>query len=200
MVRESGKGERRRARILDAATNVFASRGYRGSSMDDIASESETSKGGLYFHFPNKQTLFMALLDQMSSLLMGRVQRAIEDEPDPLRKIDIALRVVLESFASHRSLTRLFFVEAMGAGREFNEKMFEIHRGFSELISKHLAEAVEQGAIGAVDTRIAGIVWFGALHEVVTQWVLDERFTDQQLEAAHKVLVQMFRRSIGLIN
>src|SRR5690606_2285380 len=119
---EQSRAEQRRERILEAALTIFSRRGYRDAAMDDIAAASETSKGGVYFHFPNKQAIFLALLDRMAGLLMSRAEEAIAAETDPLAQIDAALMVVLETFASHRSLARVFLVDALGAGREFNTK------------------------------------------------------------------------------
>src|SRR5690349_13998992 len=48
----------RRERILDAAFHAFATRGYRDTAVDDIAGAAETSKGGIYFHFPTKEAIF----------------------------------------------------------------------------------------------------------------------------------------------
>jgi TetR/AcrR family fatty acid metabolism transcriptional regulator len=196
MVREQTRSELRRERILEAALQVFSRRGYRDAAMDEIAGESQTSKGGLYFHFSNKQSLFLSLLDRMANLLMSRTETAIAAEPDPVAKIDAALLVVLQTFASHRTLARLFLVEALGAGREFNAKMMEIHREFGRLIAHHLDEAVRLGVIAPIDTQIAGMAWFGAINEVVTNWVLDE--TAGPLKAHYPALRALLRRSIGV--
>jgi TetR/AcrR family transcriptional regulator, fatty acid metabolism regulator protein len=196
MVREQKRGEARKERILEAALGVFSRRGYRDAAMDDIAGESETSKGGVYFHFPNKQTIFLALLDRMASLLMQRAESAIAAEPDPIKRIDAALLVVLKTFGDHRSLARLFLVEAMGAGREFNDKMLEIRRSFAGLITRHLDDAVAEGAIPPLDTDLAGIAWFGALNEVVTHWVLQDE--PEPLEHHYPALRDLLRRSIGV--
>ena len=84
----------------------------------------------MYFHFPNKQAIFFALLDRLAALLRSRVEAAIAAEVDPIAKADIALQVVLQTFASHRTLSRLFFVDAMGGGRELNERMVLLHASF----------------------------------------------------------------------
>ena len=70
----------RHERILDAATRVFATKGYHGTLVDEIASEAETSKGGVYFHFPNKQAIFLALFDRLSTMLREHTIR-----PDQVR-------------------------------------------------------------------------------------------------------------------
>src|SRR6185437_12907002 len=76
---EQDRSQYRHERILEAATRIFSQKGYHDAAMDDIAVESRTSKGGLYFHFPNKQTLFLALLDQMIALLRARAEAAIAE-------------------------------------------------------------------------------------------------------------------------
>ena len=67
-----------RTRILDAALNIFASKGYYNTKMDEIVDESQTSKGSIYFHFPNKERLFLALVDQFAHLLERLVSEAIQ--------------------------------------------------------------------------------------------------------------------------
>ncbi len=186
----------RREKILDAALQVFSRRGYRDTVVDDIASEADTSKGGVYFHFPNKQAIFLSLLDHTARLLRDRAEAAMEAETDPLARVDAALLVVLRTFASHRSLARLFLVEALGAGREFNERMNQIHLEFAELIEHHLDQAVASGSIEPLDTRVAGKAWFGALNEVVMAWVLSEE--PARLEDSYPALRGLLMRSIGL--
>lgn len=53
-----------RERLLDAAVCVFARRGYRGASMNEIATEAGLSKGALYWNFAGKEELFFALVDE----------------------------------------------------------------------------------------------------------------------------------------
>lgn len=196
MSSQQTRSEVRRERILESALDVFSRRGYRDAAMDEIATESETSKGGLYFHFPNKQTIFVSLLDRMAALLMTRAESAIIDEPDPVKRIDVALEVVLSTFGTHRRLTRLFLVDAVGAGRELNEKILEIRRQFSQMIARHLAEAVRSGGIPPIDVNLAAMAWFGAINEVVLNWVLDEN--GFALEESLPALRALLRRSVGV--
>ncbi len=195
MSHEPTRSEVRRERILESALDVFARRGYREAAMDEIATESETSKGGLYFHFPNKQTIFVALLDRMAALLMTRAESTIQAEDDPVKRIDVALEVVVNTFGSHRRLTRLFLVDAVGAGRELNEKMLEVRREFARMIARHLQDGVDQGAIPPIDVQVAARAWFGAINEVVLNWVLEEN--PRPLEESLPALRAMLRRSVG---
>jgi len=185
----------RHERILDAALTVFSSRGYRDAAVDEIATEADTSKGGIYFHFPGKQAIFLALLDRSANLLLNRIVVSVDAEPDPIGKIDVALHVLLHSFASHRVLARLFLVEALGAGPEFHAKMNEIHGRFATLIKGYLDEAVRCGLIPPLDTDVASLAWFGALNQVVIRWILEAR--ERPLEDAYLTLRTLLLRSIG---
>ena len=128
MPAEQLRSQQRYQRILDAATSVFADKGYHGTLVDDIAEEADTSKGGVYFHFPNKQAIFLALLDRLALILQQRVERPSVPAPIPHRAPRRPSRVVLDTFASHRRLARLFMVEALGAGPEFNARMIQYSR------------------------------------------------------------------------
>ena len=193
---EQDRSRLRRQRILDAGMAVFSRKGYRDAVVDDIAAASATSKGGVYFHFPNKQAIFLALLEQMGALLINKVEEAMARAPDPVARGDAALITVLRTFSGHRPLARLFLVEAMGAGREFNDAMMVLHGRFTALIKRHLDDAVALGLIDPLDTEIASIAWFGALNEVAIRWVLTG--APKRLEDAYPTLRVMLTRSVGL--
>lgn len=187
----------RHQRILDAALKVFSDRGYSDAGVDDIASAAETSKGGVYFHFPGKQAIFLALLDWAANTLYGRIEERVEAESDPMAKMDAALQTLFQTFAGHRSLARLFLIEALGAGPEFYTKMTEIHSTFIRLIQRNLDEAVSLGVIAPLDTEIASLAWFGALNQVVIRWILSG--DGRRLEDDYPQLRALLVRSIGAI-
>jgi AcrR family transcriptional regulator len=192
---EQLRSQQRHQRILDAATRVFSTKGYHATLVDEIAAEADTSKGGVYFHFPNKQAIFLALLDRLAVILRDRVEIAVaESPPDPLQRAEAALRVVLETFGSHRRLARLFLVEALGAGPEFNARMIRIRSDFADLIRVHLDEAVATGAIPPLDTRVAATAWFGMVNEVVTHWALADQ--PGRLEDVYPTVRRLLLRGI----
>lgn len=196
MAPEQDRAQLRHQRILDAALRVFSSRGYRDTAVDDIASESGTSKGGVYFHFPGKQAIFLALLDQTAARLRRKTEEAIAAQEEPVARADAVLLAVLRTFARHRSLARLFMVEALGAGREFHRRMTEIRDEFAGVIKEHLDRAVAEGVIPPLDTEVASRAWFGAVNEVVTTWVLSGR--PKRLEDAYDALRPLLLRGLGV--
>ena len=187
----------RQERILDAALDVFAAQGYQAATVDDVASAARTSKGGIYFHFPGKDAIFIALLDRSAGLLLSRLRDRVAAESDPIAKVDAALRELIQTFGSHRTLARLFLVEALGAGPRFHTRMVDVHLRFVAFLQTHLDEAVEQGLIPPLDTRVASLAWFGGLNQVVTAWVLAEQ--PGRLEDAYPALRTLLLQSVGLL-
>jgi TetR/AcrR family transcriptional regulator, fatty acid metabolism regulator protein len=190
------RSTRRRERILDAAFTVFSRRGYREAGVDEVGRQAETSKGGVYFHFPTKESLFLELLRTTADRLAGKVDRAMAGVEDPIERADLALRTVLTVFAGHRTMARLFLLDAVGAGPAFQTELLAMHERFSGLIAEQLEAAVAAGTIPPIDAKLAGMAWFGALNEVVVRWLMDE--PHGRLEDAYPTLRAILLRSVGI--
>ncbi len=187
-----------RERILRAAIAVFGERGYQAASMDGIARRAGSSKGGVYFHFANKQAIFEALIGELVSLLETEVRAAIGRAHGALARVDAALTVAIRIFSAHRGLTRLLLVEANGLGHPFDQELRAARAVFLEVIESYLARAVTEGAIAPLDTRVAACVWLGAINEVVVQWLYAEDSTTPALEEALPALRSALLGSIGV--
>ena len=185
-----------REQILDAAFHAFATRGYRDTAVEDIAGAAETSKDGVRVHFTTKEAIFRELLQTTADKFVARVERAVALETEPVARAEAAIRTVLSTFAGHRTMARLLFLDTIGAGRAFQSETKVLHARFATLIEGYLDEAVAGGAIPALDTRIAGIAWFGAINEVVARWLLAEH--PARLEDAYPALRATLLRSAGV--
>src|SRR5207247_2778529 len=102
-----------RERILNAAMEVFAARGYHGTVVDTITAASGTSKGAFYHYFPSKQAIFLTLMDELASDVERGVELVIASEQGALAKVEAALKVVLESEAGRRGLVRILILSAV---------------------------------------------------------------------------------------
>lgn len=73
-------GGARREQILGAASVVFGRLGFEGTRMDDVAHEAGIAKGLLYKHFPSKDALFRALVDQQGRTYAATLRSALEEQ------------------------------------------------------------------------------------------------------------------------
>src|SRR5215510_2089156 len=136
-----------RERILHAALMVFARKGYHRALVDDIVLASRTSKGAVYHHFPNKEALFLALVDEFAARLAESIASAITQSHGALGKVEAALRAGLETFAGHRELARILLLESVSLGAAYEAKRAEVHGRFALLIQGYLDQAVREGSI-----------------------------------------------------
>ncbi|MBI5838586.1 MAG: TetR/AcrR family transcriptional regulator [Chloroflexi bacterium] len=160
-----------RSRILEAAVTVFASKGYHDTKVDDIVAESRTSKGSFYFYFPSKQDIFLALVDTFADLLESQLRDRIFSETSGMARVDLALRICLETFGQYRGLAKIALVQATGLGIAFEEKRRAVNERFIKIIKENLDEAVADESIPPLDTEVAACAWMGALNEIVLRWV-----------------------------
>ena len=193
MAKRSGVESATRDRILQAAMDVFAERGYHRATVDDIVSASESSKGAFYHYFQNKQAIFLQLLDHLAELIEGGVEFAIGSEEGALAKVEAALRIVLEVASERRDLARILLIESAALGPDFEQSRLAIHRRFASLIQRHLDHAVADGALPAQDTAAASAAWIGAINEVITQALA----TNGDLLNALPALRTLLLRSVG---
>jgi TetR/AcrR family fatty acid metabolism transcriptional regulator len=181
-------------RILDAALNIFSNKGYYGTAVDEIVEEANTSKGSMYFHFPNKEQLFLALVDQFANVLERNVTTAIEQSPKGMERVQIAIENVLNTFGKYRRPAKILLVQAVGLGSVFEKKRMEVTDRFAELIQTYLDEAVEIGDIEPVDTEVIAHAWMGAIYNVVIKWVYTGEPTPERIM---NELVPMLIKSVG---
>jgi AcrR family transcriptional regulator len=183
-----------RERILDAALAVFSDKGFHATRMDEIVDQSKTSKGAIYFHFPNKERLFLALVDQFADLLERRVQDAIRPHDAGMERVRVAIETCLDTFSKYRRPAKILLVQAVGLGAAFEDKRSAITDRFARLIAIYLDEAIRLGEIAPVDVPVISLAWMGAIYALVIRWVTTGEPTPQQIVSA---LVPALLRSVG---
>lgn len=187
--------ESTRNRIMDAALDVFARKGYHDTRLDEIVTESTTSKGAIYFHFPNKEQLFLALVDQFADLLERRVTAAIAQQTGMIR-VRIALETVIATFSKYRRPAKILLVQAVGLGAPFESKRNGVTDRFAQLIAGYLQEAVDAGDIAPVDVEVVAYAWMGAIYNVIIHWVYTGEPEPPRIMAG---LLPLLLRSVGYV-
>jgi len=98
------RGEQRRGELLALATERFAANGYHPTSVAELVDGLGVGKGVFYWYFDSKEDLFLEIL-RSGERELRRVQlEAMGDEPDPLRRMELAIRASMEWWATHREL------------------------------------------------------------------------------------------------
>lgn len=105
--RRWGKTSATQQRILDAATEVFAARGFTVATMADLVAASGASVGSIYHHFGGKTELFLSMFEQMANAIDRRIEemmREAGDGADPRRIFELHVRAYLAAMWENRRL------------------------------------------------------------------------------------------------
>ena len=99
--RKEREKQQRREEIVQAAEEVFFSKGFELSTMDDIAARAELSKGTIYLYFKNKEDLHMAVARRSIQMLRKLTTKATEGEGNAIEKLGRMGRAAIEFSQTH---------------------------------------------------------------------------------------------------
>jgi len=184
-----------RERILDAALEVIARRGYSAAGVQEIVNLSGTSKGSFYFHFPSKEQMVMALVERMSEKLVNKVYNSVKNQPTPLHRVVGSIDALMTMFARKRNVAQVLLLNIVGNGKAVDKKFLPTRERFTRLIQQELDAAVDSGQIKPVDTLLVSRIWVGGLHEVILHWLLTGQ--PSPLTTATPALRRALLQSVG---
>ena len=78
----------KRARIIDAAIEVFAAKGYRSARISDIARGAGVADGTIYLYFRNKEDLLLTIFEEKMDLVLKELEANLEAQDDPVSRIE----------------------------------------------------------------------------------------------------------------
>ena len=187
-----------RERLLDAAERVFAEKGFHQAAVDEIVEVSGTSKGSVYFHFPSKENLFLAVMDHLGNRLVSRVEREARRVADPVERLNVALETTVRTLYRHRTLANLLLVKGNSIGAGFAQKRQEIFGRFSELTAGLIRDAVaaRREDDADIDAEIVAQAWLGAVGELIVRWL--ETGEPDPMEQSLPTLRLLLHRGLGL--
>lgn len=105
-------GPARRAKIVDAALDAFASGGYGGTGTTEVAERSGVTRSVLYDHFPSKRALFLGVLNEQSSLFLGHIGASITGEGSQAERMRATTDAVFGFAERYPNAWRMLFVNA----------------------------------------------------------------------------------------
>ena len=106
----------RRAELLDIAAKLFAERGFKNTTVRDIADAAGILSGSLYHHFDSKESMVDEILRTFQDELFGRYDEILASDADPRAKLEQAVRVSFDAIDQHHSEVAIFQNDAAYLG------------------------------------------------------------------------------------
>ena len=96
--------------VLAAAVDLFASRGFDATSVRDIATAARVQPASVYYHYPSKEALLVAIVDRAAAQVAGQIEAAATD-PDPWRRLEQACAAHLAALLQGEGALRVLATE-----------------------------------------------------------------------------------------
>ena len=93
----SSPRDNKRQQLLDAAARHFAEAGYDATSMRDIAADAGMKAGSIYYYFPSKENLLLAVHEEGIDWISRAVLAALEEKSGPWRRLELAMGAHLQA-------------------------------------------------------------------------------------------------------
>ena len=130
---------RRRRQLLEVAVDVFAERGFHGTSMDEVAEAAGVTKPVLYQHFDSKRELFLELLEDVGGYLVSAVTAAVGGAAGPRQQVEAGFEAYFEFVTEQTNAFRLLF----GSGSRRDEEFSEVVRRVEDVMAAAVASLIE---------------------------------------------------------
>jgi AcrR family transcriptional regulator len=151
--------QQRRGEIIDAAAAVFKAKGYRGTSLADIAEQVGMDRATLYYYVGSKEELLDEVVTDVvkaNLLAAEEIRDSCVPAPDKLRQLVLGLMV---SFAEHYPFLYVYLQENLAHVTEHRQPwaraMRAVNRRYEQAVEGIIREGIEEGTIRPVgDPRV----------------------------------------------
>ncbi len=175
-----------RQQILEAASNLFAEKGFEATNVRDIIHESNLSPGTFYNYFQSKEEIFEVLTNEIISEVRSQIQSSYKNVKMDRDEIIKSLQRFFQIFLGNPRLMK-FLSRNQSYLRELRSK-----GRFDDMLKdleKALEDGVKNGMLPQLPVKIVAIAVFGAVFEIIATMVITPNFAvDKAIETLSQLL------------
>jgi AcrR family transcriptional regulator len=155
------------AQVLRVAAKLFETRGYQGTSMDDVAAGVGLNKGTIYHYFPSKSAILYEIYSQAQELVLRSIQDIPEDAAPDLG-LSMLIKAQLRVLASDPSETIVYFQERRWISEWLEPDQYRTirdrERVFTDFVTTLVQRGIDGGMFAPTDAKIAafGVIGLSA--------------------------------------
>ena len=175
-------------KIIQAAINVFARKGFFNARISDIAKEAQVADGTIYLYFNNKFDILISLFEDEIGKLILQIKQLLEKEHDPRRMLEVFALNHLQLVQEKRELAEVLQMELRQSNKFIKEYRNTKFIEYLDIISAIIRKGQSAGLFRKdILPGVAKRAFFGALDEMSRLWVLSPNPKYSIEEAAHQI-------------
>ena len=166
----------KREAILRAAIKVFAGKGYFNSKVADIAGEAGIADGTVYLYFKSKEEILHSIFDRAMEEFISEGKREIAEIEEADKRLRRIAELHLERLGADRDLAIVFQVELRGSTKFMEEFSAAGFAEYLNIIHRTIEDGQKTGVFRKdLNATVCSKILFGALDEMVTNWILSKK-------------------------
>ncbi|MCK6547928.1 TetR family transcriptional regulator [Myxococcota bacterium] len=165
--------EDKRRRIVDAAVEVFAEKGFFGARVAEIAEAAGVADGTIYLYFKSKDDILIAIFEEKMAEILVRFHALLDEHDEPEAKMRRYVTEHLRLVAEQPELMQVLTVELRQSARFMKEYSPQAFGKYLALVGGILEEGQKKGLFRRnLDPAVFRRALFGAIDELAREWVL----------------------------
>ncbi len=186
------KNKEKYLRIIEAATRVFARRGFYQAKVSEIAREAGVADGTIYLYFENKDDILISLFEEQMKLVLSNMREQVAAAESPAEKIKRFALCHLKLIEQNKDMAEIIQVELRQSSKFMKSYKNEHFAEYLDLIAEIVREGQREGLFKKdVVPDLAKRALFGALDELSRYWVLSTR-RKYDIETAARQISETF--------
>ena len=184
--------EEKRRQILDAAVRAFARKGYHACRVGEIAEEAGVAYGLVYHYFGSKEEVLESIFRDTWTQMLARVREVQEEGGSAGEQVRKVTALLLRTWRRDPDLVRVLVHEVTRSPEQLPRQIDEISHA-NKALEGIIAYGQETGEFRAdLDAQLVATVFYGALEEVLTGWVMGQLpDSDEDVARAEQVVTAL---------
>ncbi|HRP69082.1 MAG TPA: TetR/AcrR family transcriptional regulator [Turneriella sp.] len=189
-MKQEKRKELTREKILTAGKQVFAQKGYAGTSIADIVKKSKLARGTFYLHFQSVEQVFNALLQEVFIDIqrnLTELQVEILDQKNFKKDLLVLAKSLLVVFQERKEIVGILLTTMNSDAKVRTQTIW-----FQELLQASIRvmfdRGIQSGRLRKFDSELMSYLVAGGLREVLAQWILYGRYADRIEKKVNEVV------------
>ena len=176
IARRSVAAPDKRDALIRAAIKVFARNGFFQSQVADVARVAGVAAGTVYLYFRGKDDLLVSIFERTMRETIAEGRAALDGVTDPAERLRRIARLHLERLGRDRDLAVVMQVELRQSTKFMERFSSTLLQDYLGIIKRTIADGQAAGVFRAdINPTAAAKIFFGALDEMATNWMLSRR-------------------------
>ena len=158
----------RRQQLYAVALSLFAERGYRATTMDDIAEAAGVTKPLVYQHFASKRALYLELVDAVARDLMAAVADATVRAEGPRQQVELGFAAYFTFVVAHDEAFRLLYGRNDSEDPELGDALRRVEDAMAEAIDPLIAAGLDAEHRRTLAYAVVGMAEGASRHWIAT--------------------------------